>query len=94
MEIKKEPGILYIKDDQGRRLGEISYVDQGDRWLANYTFVKPAFRHRGVAGKLLAALAEEARTQGVTINPLCSYVVKQFNQDPTYADVDWRKNRS
>lgn len=93
MEIKKEAGILYIRDSEGHRMGEITYVDHGDHWLADHTFVRPAYRNRGIAAKLLEAMAEEARARGVKINPLCSYVVKQFNQNPAYADVDLRVSK-
>lgn len=93
MDIRKERGLLYLRDEEGHRLGEITYVDLNDRWLANHTYVRPDHRNQELALILLNALADTARQEGVKIEPLCSYVVRQFNQDPSFEDVDWRNTK-
>ena len=54
---------------------------------AEHTFVPPDYRGKGVAGRLVEALVEDARTQGFKIAPDCSYVANWFTQHPDAADL-------
>ena len=40
-----------------------------------HTRVPPQFRGRGVAAELMAAALAYAQSQGLTVNPVCSYAV-------------------
>ena len=55
--------------------------------IANHTFVPPEARGKGIAQKLVEALVADAREQGFTIDPACSYVYALFKRHPEWADV-------
>lgn len=85
--IKHEEGIFFI-ENEGRRVAEITYVPAGDGKInANHTYVSAELRGGGVAGKLLDALADYARENGLKIIPSCSYVVTRFSHGNKYDDV-------
>ena len=42
---------------------------------------------RGVAGKLVEALIADARAQGFTVVPECSYVAAAFKRHPEWSDL-------
>ena len=51
------------------------------------TYVPPEARGKGIAQKLVEALVADAREQGFTIDPACSYVYALFKRHPEWADV-------
>lgn len=56
--------------------------------IAEHTFVAPALRGQGIAGKLLDALVTYAEINHLTIHPQCSYVQAAFTRHPEkYANV-------
>lgn len=67
--------------------GVAEYVDQGDVWAMNHTFVPDALRGQGVAAQLVEAAFAAARAAGVKINPLCSYVDVYMQRHPDSADL-------
>jgi predicted GNAT family acetyltransferase len=69
------------------REAELTWVAQGPVRVANHTFVPPEARGRGIAFALVEALIEDARAQGFTIEPACSYVEAQFRRHPEWADL-------
>lgn len=58
--------------------------------VAESTFVPPEGRGKGVAMQLVEALVADAREQGFTIRPSCSYVVTAFARNPQWAEVQAR----
>ncbi|UVI30688.1 GNAT family N-acetyltransferase [Paenibacillus spongiae] len=72
-------------------IGEMTYklVDV-DTWLIDHTHVDPQYRGRDLARKLLDLVVHDAREQGRTIIPSCSYALAQFKRYPEYEDV-WKK---
>lgn len=62
----------YEMDEQG----ETSFADvrvQGDRMFIDYVFSPPALRGSGAAGRLMAAVAGQARAKGLKVTPICGY---------------------
>lgn len=75
-------------NENGELMGEISYQDRDGSLYADHTHTQERYRGRGVAGKLLDAMADYARCKGMKIVPVCSYVVGAFERDPErYRDV-------
>lgn len=62
--------------DNGEFVGECSFIENGDKWDLNHTFVKSEYSGKGIARMLLDALLKEARKNGVKIIPTCSFVAK------------------
>ncbi|HVY76388.1 MAG TPA: GNAT family N-acetyltransferase [Puia sp.] len=63
----------------------------GQVLTAFHTEVRPQAEGQGLAKKLLSAMVDYARKNGLKVNPLCPYVYAQFKRHPEeYADV-WLK---
>lgn len=69
--------------------GELTYQKQdgGKVLVADHTFVPPALRGKSVAGELVKALVDDARSEGFKIRPVCSYVVTAFDRHPEWAEL-------
>ena len=66
---------------------ELTWRARGRARIATHTFVPPAMRGRGIAHQLVEAMVADAREQGFTIEPQCSYVDALFKRHPDWADV-------
>ena len=89
MEILFKENEVYAMED-GKKVGYLQYEEDGKLWQASHTVVDTAYGGRGIAGKLVDKLADEARLRDKKIYPICSYVAKKFDQDPKYKDLDAR----
>lgn len=70
--------------------GQTSYADyrlQGDRLYLDYVFSPPALRGSGAAGRLMAALAADARDQGLKITPICGYAAAWLKRSHEFRDL-------
>jgi predicted GNAT family acetyltransferase len=67
---------------------ELTYrVLSPGRIVADHTGVPDAFRGQGIALKLVERLVADARAEGVTVVPACSYVAAQAKRHKEWADV-------
>lgn len=63
------------------------YAVQGQARLLLHVEADAALRGTGAAGRFMAALAEHARAEGLTLAPRCSYAVAWFKRNPDQGDV-------
>jgi len=68
-------------------IGRLTWIQHGEVRAAEHTLVPPSIGGRGVAGKLVAALIEDARAEGFKIKAVCSYVAAAFEKHPDWADL-------
>ncbi len=68
-------------------IGRLTWVKRGGARVAEHTLVPSEIGGRGVAGRLVEALIADARSQGFTIVPQCSYVAAAFARHPDWADL-------
>ena len=68
-------------------VGRLTWRAQGEARVADHTLVPPEIGGQGVAAALVDALVRDAREQGFTIVPQCSYVHAQFRRHPEWADL-------
>lgn len=76
----------YEMDEQG----QTSYADYrlvGDRMYIDYVLAPPALRGRGAAGRLMKAVATEARDKGLKITPICGYAAAWLRRSPEFRDL-------
>ena len=66
-------------------IGRLIWSQRGNIRSADSTQVPPELGGRGIAGKLVEALAADARKQGFKVKPVCSYVAKAFEKHPEWA---------
>ena len=76
----------YEMDEQGLT-SYAAYRRQGDRLYIDYVFAPPQLRGKGASGRLMAALAADARDQGAKIIPICSYAGAWLQRNPEFHDV-------
>ena len=79
MEIKHiEDKGSFINNEKEEIIAELTYRKEGNKLYFDHTFVSPSLRGQGIADKLLNAGVEYAEKNGYKIVPVCSYVVKKF----------------
>lgn len=77
----------YRAELPGSPSAELVWRAQGSARIVEHTFVPPEMRGQGVARLLVEALVADAREQGFTIMPRCSYAEALFRRRPDWADV-------
>jgi predicted GNAT family acetyltransferase len=68
-------------------IGRLTWVTRNGVRVAEHTIVPPEIGGRGIAGKLVDALIDDARAQHFRIEPECSYVAAAFARHPDWADL-------
>lgn len=90
MEFTREANGVYVYDEAGQVIAEITFAETDDPnvVVADHTFVDPSLRGQGVAGQLLDELVAMIDERGQKIKPLCPYVVRKFQEESDkYADI-------
>lgn len=70
--------------------GMTSWADyrlSGDRLYVDHVESPPALRGTGAAGRLMAALAADARGQGLKITPICGYAAAWLRRSHEFRDL-------
>lgn len=70
-----------------KAIGRLTWVRRGTARAAEHTLVPTEIGGRGVAARLVEALVEDARNEGFTIDPVCSYVEALFRRHPEWSDL-------
>ena len=82
MEIKHiENKGFFISDEKGEVIAELTYKKEGNKLNFDHTYVSRLMRGQGIAEKLLDAGVEYAEKNGYKIVPVCSYIVKKFENE-------------
>jgi uncharacterized protein len=82
----RDTGSRYEMDEQGLT----SYADyrlDGTRLYVDYVFSPPALRGTGASGRLMTALARNARESGQTITPICGYAASWLKRSTEFRDL-------
>ncbi len=88
MEFIKQTNQIYVENEKGQRIAEVTFPDVEDGVVnMNHTFVDHSLRGQGVAGQLLEEAAIQLRAQKKQAIPTCSYAVQWFEKHPEYSDV-------
>ncbi|WP_347302408.1 GNAT family N-acetyltransferase [Croceibacterium sp. TMG7-5b_MA50] len=69
------------------RPAELTWRARGTTRIADHTFVPAEARGGGIAMQLVEALVADAKEQGFTIEPACSYVEAAFRRHPEWSDL-------
>jgi uncharacterized protein len=76
----------YEMEEQGLT-SYAEYRRQDGRLFITYVFALPALRGSGAAGRLMTAVAEEARREGLSITPICGYAASWLRASKQYRDL-------
>jgi predicted GNAT family acetyltransferase len=88
MEFKKESERIYIENEIGKTIAEITFPRISDDVVnIDHTFVDQSLRGQGVAGKLMLAVTEHLRNNNQKAKATCSYAVDWFDEHNEYDDI-------
>ena len=87
MEFQHEKERIFAEDESGKVIAEVTFPIADGVATIDHTFVDGSLRGQGVAGKLMAAAAQQIREAGLKVTPTCSYAVKWFADHPENADL-------
>lgn len=59
----------------------------GERLFIDHVEAPPALRGTGASGRLMAAIAAEARARGLRITPICGYAAAWLRRSAEFADL-------
>lgn len=71
---------------QAKEIGEESYVDVGDERVLFHTGVSDEYGGQGLASQLVRAVVDDVVAGGMSIVPVCPYVVAWLPKHPEYAE--------
>ena len=77
---------FFIFGENGDELAKLTYRKEGEKLFFESTVVSPELRGQGIAGKLFEAGVKYARENNYKIVPVCSYIVKKF-ENGKYDDL-------
>ncbi|MBF0779993.1 N-acetyltransferase [Granulicatella sp. 19428wC4_WM01] len=87
-EIRKDGNRFIYVDEDNHVLAEITFVYITNQKIdVNHTFVSPILRGKGIGKRLVEAVIDFARQEGLKIMPTCSYVKQVFETSSQYQDV-------
>lgn len=93
MDWKYEKGRIYSTDEKNELLAEttFNYKENGEVNI-NHTYVSPALRGKGVAGRMMEVVAEYLRKEGLKATASCWYANDWLNKhEDTYSDIIAKK---
>lgn len=82
----RDTGRRYEMDEQGLT-SWADYRRTGDRLFIDHVESPPALRGTGAAGRLMAALAADAREKDLKITPICGYAAAWLQRSKEFRDL-------
>ena len=82
----RDTGERYEMDEEGHT----SYADYrrtGERMYIDYVFSPVPLRGTGASGRLMAALAADAKAKGLSITPICGYAAAWLRRSSEFRDL-------
>jgi len=82
--IAHDPASQRFNIEVDGQTGYLEYERTGDVMVITHTIVPPAIGGRGIAGDLVRTALELARTEGLKVDPRCSYADGWMRKHPEY----------
>lgn len=81
-------GIFKAKNDEGRIVGQMSYVWAGDdKIIIDHTEVASAYEGMGIGNDMVSQAVDFARSSNIKILPMCPFAKAVFAKHPDFNDV-------
>jgi hypothetical protein len=85
--IDHQPESSRFRAEVEGREAELAYRSRSGVMELTYTHVPEEIGGRGIAGALVEAALEHARSVGLKVAPSCSYAAAYIARHPQYADL-------
>lgn len=82
MDFKYETERIYLEDEQGQLLAEITFPLQDGIATIDHTYVSEKLRGQGVAARLVEAAVKQIKHQGQPFQATCSYAAAWLKRHP------------
>ena len=82
----RDTGARYEMDEEGLT-SWADYRRSGERLYIDYVYAPPELRGTGASGRLMKALAADARDKGLRITPICGYAAAWLQRSPEFRDL-------
>jgi len=82
----RDTGARYEMDEQGQT-SWADYRRQGERLYIDHVEAPPALRGTGASGRLMAAVAADARAKNLRITPICGYAAAWLHRSKEFRDL-------
>jgi len=73
--------------DEGGMTSWADYRVSGGRLYIDHVESPPPLRGTGASGRLMAAVATEARRRGLGVTPICGYAASWLRRSPEFRDL-------
>ncbi|GGI08594.1 GNAT family N-acetyltransferase [Egicoccus halophilus] len=88
MDIERDPdGQRYVASDDGREVGELTFAQEAGTLRLLHTKVDEAAEGRGIGGGLARRALDDARRDGLRVDPQCQFVAGWIERHPEYAEL-------
>ena len=74
-------------DSDGKCLGLVDYIRTDSMISLTHTEVDPAAEGKGIGSTLVRHVLDQARADGLKVQPLCSFVKGWIARHPEYEDI-------
>ena len=82
--IQHQPATRRFTTTVDGQVGYVEYSQEGDVLAIDHTIVPAAIGGRGIAGDLVKAALEHARSSGLRVRPSCSYADGYMKRHPEF----------
>ena len=77
----------YVGTDDGREAGQLTFAVEAGRIRLLHTSVDAAFEGQGVGSGLARRALDDARRDGLRVDPQCAFVAGYIERHPEYAGL-------
>jgi predicted GNAT family acetyltransferase len=82
----RDTGARYEMDEQGQT-SWADYRKTGERIYIDHVEAPMSLRGTGAAGRLMAAIAADARSRSLKITPICGYAAAWLRRSKAFGDL-------
>lgn len=86
-ELRDKPAEGRFEMDEQGMTSWADYRLAGERMFIDHVEAPPPLRGTGASGRLMAAVAAEARARGLRITPICGYAAAWLRRSDEFRDL-------
>ena len=87
IEVKNNPEAQRYEVSIDEHVAVLTYTKRAKHITFLHTGVPAELEHHGIANKLAQAALEDARTQKLTVTPMCPFVASYIRHHPEYLSL-------